>query len=144
LNDYWNDSGCAKEYGNDRKSEKATGNYALAHTEKANSPKDEEDTNYRTLLNKTERADYIYHEVINQENHKGRGDDRNRCANDSDKKIHKISSIFKNENVPKSVAVFTVEYAQRVPGSNHDVKGRCLLNYYTNYCTYIKFIKFTH
>lgn len=50
----------------------------------------------RALLNKTaeaHRINYIYHKV----NYKGRGNDRNLCANDSDKKIHKISSIFKDE-----------------------------------------------
>lgn len=54
----------------------------------------------RALLNKTaeaHRINYIYHKINNQDNYKGRGNDRNLCADDSDKKIQKISSIFKDE-----------------------------------------------
>jgi len=89
----------------------------------------------RALLSNTARAhriNYIYHEVNNQGNHKGRGNDHNRCANDSDKKIHKMSSIFKDENVAKSVTVFIVEYAQSAPGSNRNVKVRCLFGWLTD------------
>jgi len=86
----------------------------------------------RALLNKTARAhreNYIYHEANNQDNHKGGGNDRNPGANDSDKKVHKIYSIFKDENGARSVTVFIVEYAQIAPGSNHNVKTRCLFGW---------------
>jgi hypothetical protein len=76
---------------------KANGKYAPKYSENINSPKDEEDTMTTALLKRTARThriDYIYHEDNNQDNHNGGGNDRNRGANGSDKKKHKISSVF--------------------------------------------------
>jgi len=50
-------------------------------------------------------------------------------TNGSDKKVRKISSIFRDENGSKSVAVFIVEYSLNAYGSNHNVKTRCLFGW---------------